>query len=185
MAGRTGPPSGQPRRPHEHAVATTRGLSALSDRPDDERGAAVGVAGAEDTGQAGLVVGVDGNVAAGIAVDTELFDETLVDGMDEAHRQQDEVGVHGELAPRHVRELRTSVDVAHLDTNGVHLLDTPVRSTEVCGLDAVVALAALLVRRRRAHDERPQRPGVVLGARVRWSRQQLELVDRGAPLTMD
>ena len=80
-------------------------MAALGDRPDDQRLAAAGVAGGEDAG-ARRSRSRRGDVAAGVEVQRELLDDALVLRVQEAHRQQHEVGAELELAALDLLEAR-------------------------------------------------------------------------------
>ena len=60
----------------------------------------------------------------------------------------------------------------------------PVFTDEVLGVDGEQTLAALLVSRSHAEHERVRRPRRLLGASLRRTRHDLELVDAGRTLTV-
>src|SRR6266540_2845691 len=66
--------------------------AAFGDGPDDEGGAAVGVAADEDAGGGGLPVGAAGDGAAGVQRQPEAFQEGQVFDAVEADGEQDQVG---------------------------------------------------------------------------------------------
>ncbi len=129
-------------------------------------------------------VGVGFDVAHRVEFDAELFEHPFALGAEEAHREQDEVGLKGLLASRDLDELHAAVDRLHLDFDRLQGGDAAVRADEAFGVDRVFALAAFLVRRGDAEDVRPLRPGV--GGRPAFGRlgHDLELMDAGASMTV-
>src|SRR5690606_41858713 len=93
---------------------------------DDERLSRPAVPGGEHAGLAGREAArVGGDVAARIEPQAEALDQPLVDGMDEAHREQDEVGGDLELAAgdlAHVAPARGGIGGPELEAHGVQLL---------------------------------------------------------------
>src|SRR5690348_3552502 len=83
--------------PHEVLVHSVRRTATLTDGPDDEGLAAAHIAGGEDAGDAGHVVVVHHDVAAGVELEAKLLDGAWVLGADEAHGQQAQVTVDGVL----------------------------------------------------------------------------------------
>src|SRR6476619_5574708 len=75
-----------------------RGLSAFADRPDDKRLNAQPVAARKDFVERALVgAHVGGDVAALIESDAELLDHAVVNRRDEAHGEENEIGLELEL----------------------------------------------------------------------------------------
>ena len=163
----------------EVAVDHPRALAALVDRPDDQRLPAARVAGGEHAGDARLVRRrLD--VAALVLLDAELVDRAVVLRVQEAHREQHEVGA--QLAPGALDRLERR---GGLGLGVVELADAPVGvALEVRRHDREVLLAAadrprLLHRVAQAELLRPQRPRrAVVGALGGRLRQELELDDR-------
>src|SRR5262249_20973082 len=106
-------------------------------------------------------------------------------GAEEAHGEQDEIDVQGELAARHRPEVEASTLAGHLDGHAVELPDVAALVTgEPLGRDGVDALTALLVGARGPEDVRPLWPRVVGRPGVGRARQELELVNGGGALTV-
>jgi hypothetical protein len=97
----------------------------------------------------------------GIELHAELLDHAVAHRAQEAHGQQHQVGIHGELRAGNRLELRRRTH-AH----GVQLLHVAVFvAGEASRGDAPVADAAFFVRALRAQLQRPQRPRRGCGAR--------------------
>ena len=86
------------------------GFAAFGDGPDDQRLAAAHVAGGEDAGDGGHVVGVGSNVAAAVERHAQLLDGAVLRGSGEAHGEQDKVGVEGEFGAGDGREIGRRAD---------------------------------------------------------------------------
>src|SRR3954447_17270645 len=171
---------GQFTRTGQEAVAAAGGRAALRDRPHDERLAAARVTGDEDTRHVGLEVGVAGDVAALVELQTELVHETvLAVRAREAHGQGHQLG--GDLALR--ARLRGQLAVDELDLAEVQPLDVAVLvALEVGRRDGVDPLAALLVRGGDLVEHREGRPRLVRGTVLARPRHDLQLGDRGRAL---
>ena len=141
--------------PIRYASTPRAQLRPVGDRPDDQRLAALHVAGREDAGDVRHPVRVAGDGAgARSARSPSSLIRPFRSGADESHRQQHEVGV----------ELDRCLGV---ELRGVEARDAAVGGArEAVGCYRVVPLAAFLVRRRGAEDVRPGRPGILWRARV-------------------
>src|SRR5687767_1579430 len=73
-------------------INTGGASAALSDRPDDQRLTATGVAAHEDTVHVSGVVLVPRDIAALVNRNAKLRDDRVLLRSDEAHRQQDKLG---------------------------------------------------------------------------------------------
>src|SRR4051812_21811403 len=98
----------QLRKPHEEFIDGPGALPALPDRPYDERLATPNIACGEDLGHARYIgafaLGIGARIPARILLHAEFLDHRL-ERRDEAHRQQDEIGRHFDLGPRHFNRL--------------------------------------------------------------------------------
>ena len=140
------------------------------------------VAGGEHGRHAGHPVLVAPDVAAVGQPDPELGEQAGPFRSQEAHREQDQIDVHLELAAGDPVEGRPAVLAAHFDLDAVQSGDTAVAGArEALGRHGVHAVAALLVRRRHAEDVGPGGPRVVRVPLLRRLGQQLEL-RHGGPL---
>ena len=80
----------------KYSLTAAAALRPSADGPDDERLAAAHVAGGEDAVDRGHVVG-GGDVAAIVEREAELLDHAVAHRAEEAHGEQDEIDVEGEL----------------------------------------------------------------------------------------
>src|SRR5579883_1046374 len=142
----------QVRAPHQELVDRAGALAALPDGPDDEGLAAPRVAGSEDLADGGGVVAVGRlDIAALVELDAERFDGALVDGMDEAHGEQHEIGLDVELAAGHLAHgLAAAFARDPFDAHGVETGNAPILAGEGLGRHGEIALAAFLMRARGA-----------------------------------
>ncbi len=85
---------------HEELIDAPGGLAAFADGPDDEALSAANVAGGKDAGDAGGVVFVAGDIAAGIELEPKLADGAVVLGVDEAEGEQAQIAIKLEFASR-------------------------------------------------------------------------------------
>src|SRR6476619_8129256 len=139
-----------------------RGLSAFADRPDDKRLTAPHVAARKDFVERALVGAyVGGDVAALIESDAELLDHAVVNRRDEAHGEENEIGLELELR---------AGDRLHLaiDFHASELLDEPVLANEFARQHGEIARRPLFMRRRGTQFQRPVRPGQELILLFRW-----------------
>ena len=121
------------------------------------------------------------HVAARVELDAELLEHALLLRAEEAHREEHELARQLEVGALDLLELA----VDHLDLVGAQRAHVAVVvAEEALGVDAVDALAALLVRRRHPEDVRPRGPRVGGRARVGRAGQDLELVDRRRALAV-
>ncbi|ABA48089.1 hypothetical protein BURPS1710b_3715 [Burkholderia pseudomallei 1710b] len=166
----------QLRAAHQVRVDRARALAAFADRPDDERLAAAHVARGEHLVDRRVVraiaLGARARVAARVLRDAERLEHGR-GRLRETHREQHEVGLDLELGIRHFLHLAVDPRDARRD----QLLDLAVPAFETFRRHRPVALAAFLVRRRRAQLDRPVRPHERLVLRLGRLRQQLELRD--------
>jgi hypothetical protein len=146
--------------------------------------AAAHVARREDAGDVRAIVRVGGHGATRADRHAEVAEQSVLRDAGEAHREQHEIDVERELAPRHLDELRSIRSLLELDAHGVQPLHAPVLSLELGRRDAPVALTAFLVGVARAQLHRPMRPRRRLGAVLRWLREELELEHLRRALTM-
>src|SRR5258706_14201544 len=82
---------------HEELIDAPCRLAAFGDGPDYEGLAAADVAGGEDAGDVGHVIGVDLDVAAAVFFEVQLVDGAGVLGVDEAEGEEAEVAIHFEF----------------------------------------------------------------------------------------
>ena len=157
----------------EVAVNGGSGFAALGDGPDHQGLAAAHIAGGKDAIHRGHVAGVGGNVAAVVEGQAQLLDHAVADGAEEAHGQQDEIGVEGVLGAGDGFELGRRADA-----NQVQPADVAVFiAGEAEGIHAPIADAAFLVRVLGAQLQGPERPGSGGGALGGRLGHDLELVD--------
>ena len=149
---------------HQELVDRARALAALADRPDDERLAAAHVAGREHLGDA-----TSGSRRCSPAT---LLRASRVDAeaarasprrrrAGEAHREQHEIGLHRELAVRHLDHLhlRRRRPSRHSTRARDRACSTvPSSPSKRLVATAQSRVAAFLVRRRGAQLDRPVRP---------------------------
>ena len=108
-------------------------------------------------------VGLD--VFSPVELDAELFEQAVLLGPDEAHRQQDKIRRINPLGARNLHELEPAVVRLHLNLDRLECADAAVLAQEPPGVDRVFANSPLLMRRGDAEDVRPLRPGIVGAAR--------------------
>ena len=166
---------------HQPAVDAGGARAALGDRPHDQALAAAHVAAREDARLAGHEALVARDVAARVELDAELLEHARALRADEAHRQQHQLARQLEVGALDLLELAVDeLDLVRAQRAHVAV----VVAEEALGVDAVDALAALLVRRRDAEDVGLRRPRIGRRARVGRPRQDLELVDRRRALAV-
>src|SRR5689334_3285356 len=153
---------------HQEFVDSSCALPALAYRPYDQRLAAAGVSCGEYLrNRCPVVLGIGLDVAASVVFDPELVEHSPVDRMQISHREQDEVGLDLEFAPRHLAQLA----VLPLDPACDQRRHLALVTLERLGLDRPVALAPFLVRRRGAQLHRPVRPDQRLVLVLGWLRE--------------
>ena len=173
----SGQRSRQVRLAHQEQIDAAGGAAAFGNRPDDQRLAALHVAGGEHAGHAGHPVGVAPDVAALGQLDAELSSSPLRSGprkpiASSTRSASSSNSLPGTFSNDILPSLRTSSTFEPCS-----FLTRPCSSPlKRCVDDRVHAIAALFVRGRYAEDVRPERPRVVCRAGVRRLRQQLELV---------
>ena len=113
-------------------------------------------------------------------VEAELLDHAVADGAEEAHGEEDEIDVEGELGAG----LRFKLG-RRADADGVDLLDVAVLvAGEFDGVDGPVADAAFFVRAFSAELQGPERPGRGGGTALGRLGHDFELVDAFCALAM-
>src|SRR5215213_5298633 len=99
------------------------GAPPLGDCPDDERLPTLHIASGKDTRDTRLPVGVGPNVAPIREPYAELLEHPGTLGTAETHRQQNQIGVHRELAAGDLREGHAAVADGPLDLDAMQLSD--------------------------------------------------------------
>src|SRR5438093_11847166 len=120
-------------------------LASLTDRPNDQGLSASHISCGENTGNIRHFFGVRRDIAAFIDLNAKLFEHPVSFGPQKAHREMNKVAIDGELAAGDF----THIASFELNTNAVKLFDKSVSASEFFSKDAVVAIAALFVCRRR------------------------------------
>ena len=131
-----------------------RHLAPFGDGPDDEGGAALGIAAGKDAVEVGHEVLVDGHAATGIVVDAEAVEKVVANRAGEAHGEQHEVGIQFKVRIRHRHELAA----LELDPVGMQFGHMTVMAGKLGGRDTPLTVTAFFVRMRGAKLHRPERP---------------------------
>src|SRR5262249_41542954 len=170
---------------HQVEIDAARGGATFGDRPHDQRLAALHIAAREHAAHAGHPVSVAPDVAALGELDAEIGQHARTLGAEEAHGEQHELHLEGELGARDRLELEPAPLANHLDLARLERPHAaPIAAEETLGRAGIDALAALLVSARHAEDVGPLGPRIVGRALVGRARQELELVDRGGALAV-
>ena len=114
-------------------------------------------------------------------MNAKLFEHPVSFGPQKAHREKNKVGIDGELAAGDF----THIASFELNTNAVKLFDKSVSASEFFSKDAVVAIAALFVCRRRTEDIRPVRPRIIHSPVRRGFGKNFKLDNGTAALAVD
>ena len=132
-----------------------RHLSPFGDGPDDERGAAFGVAAGKDAVEVGHEVVVHRHRAALIVFHSEAVEEAILHRTGEAHGEQHEIRIHFEVAVGNGRELAA----LELHPVAVKLRHLAIVAGELRGRDTPLPIATFFVCVRGAELHGPERPG--------------------------
>ena len=118
---------GKLRFTHQVFVDAAGGVAALLDGADHERLAGGHVAGGENAFAARHVVFVDLHIAARIQIHAQLFDHSVLNGMNESHGQENKLGVDGKFGAGNCNHLKLALLVfLPLDAHAVQLADLAV-----------------------------------------------------------
>lgn len=151
----------------EILIDPCRHLPPFGNGPDDERGAAFGIAAGKDAVEVGHEVLVHRHRAALIVFHAEAVEQAILHGSCETHCEENEVRVHLDVAVGNWRELT----VLELHPIGVELRYLAVVAGELRGRDTPLSIAAFFVRMRRAELHGPERPGSRAGSLRRRLRE--------------
>ena len=135
-------------------VDPRRHLSSFGNGPDDERGAAFGIAACKDAVEVGHEVFVHQYCAALIVFHAEAVQQTILYRAGEAHREQNQIRIHLEVAVGNRREL--AVLELHLIAMELHHL--AIVASELRRRNTPLPVAALFMCMRGAKLHRPERP---------------------------
>lgn len=123
-------------------VNACRHLPAFGNGPNDERGAAFGIAAGKDAVEAGHEVFIGSHRTSCVVLHTEAVQEAIFDRAGEAHRKQDQIRVHFEIALSNRREL----PVLELHPIGVELRHLAIVAGELGRRDTPLPIAAFFMR---------------------------------------
>ena len=132
-----------------------RHLAPFGNGPDDERGAAFGIAAGKDAVEVGHEVLVHRHRAALIVFHAEAVEQAVLHRTGEAHCEEHEIHIHLEIAVGNWRELA----VLELHLIGVELRHLAIVAGELRGRHTPLPVAAFFVRVRGAELHGPERPG--------------------------
>lgn len=123
-------------------VDARRHLAAFGNGPDDERGAAFGIATGKDAVEVGHEVIIGGHCTTCVVLHTEAVQEAILHRAGEAHREQDQIRIHFEIAVSNRRELA----VLELHPIGVELRHLAIVASELGRRDTPLPIAAFFMR---------------------------------------
>ena len=123
-------------------VNSRRHLAAFGNGPDDERGAAFGIATGKDAVEAGHEVFIGGHRTTCVVLHTETVQEASFYRAGEAHRKQDQIRVHFEATVGDRYEL----PVLELHPIGVELRHLAIVAGKLGRRDTPLPIAALFMR---------------------------------------
>jgi len=132
-----------------------RHLPPFGDGPDDERGAALGIAAGKNAVEVGHEALVHRHRAALIVLHAKAVEETVLDRAGEAHGKENEIRIHLEVAVWDCRELA----ILELHLIGVQFRHLAIVAGKFGGRNTPLPIAAFFMRMRSAELHGPERPG--------------------------